>query len=515
MQSCEYAMNTTLSSLIMYNCAMKYVICVIFSHFLQHINLMKIILLKISIVASHHENCYFNFFIFFSGYAIHRTVSKIKYKIKYNCFRSRLKKSRKMNRVELIVDLEKEVVTVDQDGVETEPPRKYSFSIVTLKNREDVEGISNRVSKSISKDEGSYKPATTASRRSRSAINYTKINAKEIEEVTGPNGTNKGKEKSTTNKDFVFNQRDNHKEQIPNGTYRRRKKTTCNCTTATKIEARSMVYLSIHNRKKRKPKTKICPLGNKNRTRTINYIKNRFQKGEGPITAELNVSKFKDREIAISRMWHYIDNTAYIFKQKGAKEDILSLVYELENLLAVINTGVDQIDRLLEANHRDGHMEENLDILLIAERTEAVLGAEWAIRKNRQVRKTWGQKLKHAFFRKMANFEVKLNNIGSFTEDIQNFVTSILRENEEGNFTKIQKLQKSLKELAHKVRHERNKALNIVETIEKNSQEPRNIDELYTEISEIMKEVSMIAKPKEHDICENNDFFLQNMLFLC
>lgn len=47
---------------------------------------------------------------------------------------------------------------------------------------------------------------------------------------------------------------------------------------------------------------------------------------------ELQASKSKHREITIMRMWHYIDNATYIFKHKGTKEDLLSLVYELKIL---------------------------------------------------------------------------------------------------------------------------------------------------------------------------------------
>ena len=131
-------------------------------------------------------------------------------------------------------------------------------------------------------------------------------------------------------------------------------------------------------------------------------------------------------------------------------------------------------------------MEDDLDVLLVAERTEAILQAEWTIRKNyiKQVRKILNFKLAKISFRKMANLEVKLNNIGAYTGEIQDFVTSLLRENKNINSAKIKKLQKTLQEMGQKVRLERNKALAIVEVIEKNSQEPRSIDELYTEISE-------------------------------
>ena len=66
----------------------------------------------------------------------------------------------------------------------------------------------------------------------------------------------------------------------------------------------------------------------------------------------------------------------------------------------------------------------------------------------------------------MANFEVKLNNICAFTGDIQCFITSLLRENKSVNIAKVKKLQKLLKELAFKVKLERNKAISIVEVIE-------------------------------------------------
>ena len=42
-----------------------------------------------------------------------------------------------------------------------------------------------------------------------------------------------------------------------------------------------------------------------------------------------------------------------------------------------IDIGVEQLDRWLKVDHRDKHMEDDLDVLLIAEKTEAILEAEW------------------------------------------------------------------------------------------------------------------------------------------
>ena len=398
-----------------------------------------------------------------------------------------------MNRVLSIVDMEKEVQEVDKQGLPVGDARRVTFSIVNFQ-QEEMETLPTDNNRRSSRSSHHRNENTNLEPEiNDNPGDLTRINVRSKSNGNNAKTIAKGDDKKLISKETCsISKRDNHKEQIPRGSYRRRKKTSCTCTTATKFETKPAVFLSIHNRKKRKPKTKICPLGNKNRTRTINYIKNRFQRGEGIMINELQASKHKSMEMSIARMWHYIDNTAYIFKQKGSKEDLISLVYELENLSFAIDIGVEQLDRWLEADHRDRHMEDDLDVLLVAERTEAILQAEWTIRKNyiKQVRKILNFKLVKTSFRKMANLEVKLNNIGAYTGEIQDFVTSLLRENKNINSAKIKKLQKTLQEMGQKVRLERNKALAIVEVIEKNSQEPRSIDELYTEISERLGEVS-------------------------
>ena len=291
-----------------------------------------------------------------------------------------------MNRVESITDLVKEVLVLDSEGLPVGKARKVVFSIVNLKEEktdenetEDKDYNRRRTSRSSFKgqEENIFNANLDSNSETREA-SFTNISARNKENINESRIIVKGRDRKSTNNEICeINQRDNHKEQIPRGTTRRRKKTNCTCTTTTKIEAKPSVFLSIHNRKKKKPKTMICPLGNKNRTKTITYIKNRFQRGEGSMITELQASKHKRTEAAIARMWHYIDNTTYIFKQKGSKEDILSLVYELENLMFAIDIGVEQLDRWLKVDHRDKHMEDDLDVLLIAEKTEAILEAEW------------------------------------------------------------------------------------------------------------------------------------------
>lgn len=112
----------------------------------------------------------------------------------------------------------------------------------------------------------------------------------------------------------------------------------------------------------------------------------------------------------------------------------------------------------------------------------------------------------NTYFRKMADFEVKLNNIGSYTGDIQSIITSLLLETKDGNVAKVKRFQKSLKYLGYKARAEKNRALNIVETIEKSSHEPRSIDELYSDIVELLGEVSRKADFDYLNVCTISSF---------
>ena len=83
---------------------------------------------------------------------------------------------------------------------------------------------------------------------------------------------------------------------------------------------------------------------------------------------ELQANKAKNREMAMCRMWHYIDNTAFIIKQKGCKEEILSLVFELENLLTDTHLAKEQVERLLDAHKADRNMVDLQDTILIAKK---------------------------------------------------------------------------------------------------------------------------------------------------
>lgn len=227
-------------------------------------------------------------------------------------------------------------------------------------------------------------------------------------------------------------------------------------------------------------------------------------RGEGPMIIEIQANKAKNREMAMCRMWHYIDNTAFIIKQKGCKEEILSLVFELENLLSVTYLAKEQVERLLDAHKADRNIVELQDTILIAEKTEAILGAEWNIRKNVQVNHIQYYYANLNNFRKMSNFEAKLSVIGSYTGDIQNFLAEILRDNSKRNTDNARRFLSSLKLVAYKAKTEMNNARSIVQSIEKNSPDPRSIDELYSDLTDIIAEVSP---------CKKMEFRLKNTIF--
>ena len=77
------------------------------------------------------------------------------------------------------------------------------------------------------------------------------------------------------------------------------------------------------------------------------------------------------------------------------------------------------------------------------------------MKKSKQVFMFYNKHRNNTYFRKMADFEVKLNNIGSYTGDIQSIITSLLLETKDGNFAKVKRFQKSLKYLGYKARAEK------------------------------------------------------------
>ena len=109
-----------------------------------------------------------------------------------------------------------------------------------------------------------------------------------------------------------------------------RTKKKCNCTVITTTEALEMPFITLHNRKEKYIKNNPCPVGSISRKSTINQIKKKFLRGDGPMIKEFKCNKLKDKEVRILRMWHYLDNTAFIIKQTGTRNDITKLFSDTE-----------------------------------------------------------------------------------------------------------------------------------------------------------------------------------------
>ena len=130
-----------------------------------------------------------------------------------------------------------------------------------------------------------------------------------------------------------------------------RTKRKCNCTIITTIEALEMPFLTLHKRTE-KYKNNPCPVGSISRKTTINQIKKKFLRGDGPMMKEFKCNRLKDKEVRILRMRHYLDNTAFIIKQTGTKNDITKLFHELANLSSALYNGCEQFGKQREQHNK-------------------------------------------------------------------------------------------------------------------------------------------------------------------
>ena len=225
-----------------------------------------------------------------------------------------------------------------------------------------------------------------------------------------------------------------------------RTKRKCNCTIITTIEALEMPFLTLHNRKKKYIKNNPCPVGSMTRKSTINQIKKKFLRGDVPMLKELKCNKLKDKEIRILRMWHYLDNTAFIIKQTGTKNDITKLFHELANLSSALYNGCEQLGKIIEADEISRQTVIEAETIKKAEIQEATLAGEWILKLNKQVKLCYKKNtLKVHFFRKMANIEILLNNIGEYPEQIQKIINEILQELKNRKIKNVKTVRNRLK----------------------------------------------------------------------
>ena len=280
----------------------------------------------------------------------------------------------------------------------------------------------------------------------------------------------------------------------------------------SKKKQKKKVTFQTKSNKQSKSKTDINKIeptihgGDKINTRYRTRIKSTYQKNTGPMIKEMSANKPEDRIIAAYRMQEYIENAAYIIKQTGNKEDMISLIFELENLITATGIVRSQIHRWKEADDLRYDINEYASRLKKAEIQEAILGGEWILRNNRQVKTYFIKKLQIYYFRpRMTNMEGKIINIETFPDILRNHLKDALKEAVDGPIKDLEKFDSAVKQLA--MRDEVSKLKKSVHTIDLNSPTPRNLEELYKDIEDIVGEVGLTISVKKININLKKGFY--------
>ena len=129
----------------------------------------------------------------------------------------------------------------------------------------------------------------------------------------------------------------NHDEisRTRKGRARKKNRVTCHCATRTIVESVNIPNITLHNRKINKIATGSCPLANKLRRDAIKKVQEDRNKGQGNMIDKMKVTKHQERLIALARIKHYIGNVAFTIKNSGNQEDMLSLIFEIENVVGI------------------------------------------------------------------------------------------------------------------------------------------------------------------------------------
>ena len=351
--------------------------------------------------------------------------------------------------------------------------RKLPFTAL-----QNIVGASAGISETRSSNSATHLEGSSSRKRTRSSLNfgtmdqlttaiYTPENRSAITGATFQEGnsivTMKG------NKSFHRKQQDQNKRTTEN--VRKNHLSGCSCCITTTVETFHMPFISIHNIKNRKPRADTCVQGSINRRNTIRNIKNRAMKGKGPMREELQINPDKSKEVALQRMWHYVDTVTYLTKQKGTKEDMLNLVSELENLYSVLHSGNQQILRWMDAHFLVKKLDDNQIALQRAERHEATLDAEWRIRQEYKVTNPYQITQTMYIFRKMANLEFKIYNISTFAGEFQEMLISSLFKKTPDNIDTVECFQAKIRWLMIKVKLELKRTKGIIDNIDSHSPE--------------------------------------------
>ena len=96
---------------------------------------------------------------------------------------------------------------------------------------------------------------------------------------------------------------------------------------------------------------------------------------------EMKATKHQERLIALARIKHYIGNVAFTIKNSGNQEDMLSLIFEIEKVIGILEAGRRPIRRWFDAGNYDNFLYEAARRVKAAEMSEAILGGEWFLKR--------------------------------------------------------------------------------------------------------------------------------------
>ena len=279
----------------------------------------------------------------------------------------------------------------------------------------------------------------------------------------------------------------NHDEisRTRKGRARKKNRVTCHCATRTIVESVNIPNITLHNRKINKIATGSCPLANKLRRDAIKKVQEDRNKGQGNMIDKMKVTKHQERLIALARIKHYIGNVAFTIKNSGNQEDMLSLIFEIENVVGILETGRRQIRRWIDAVNYDNFLTARK--VKAAEMSDAILGGEWFQKKANKVKIS---NIKHKtvlYFRKMVSIENKLNIISMFVGDFHEYLKDALVDVKEGRIEDLELFDEQMEQVRNIATAEIKLIREIVDKINENNPDPDNLNRLYEEIQGILK----------------------------
>lgn len=99
----------------------------------------------------------------------------------------------------------------------------------------------------------------------------------------------------------------------------------------------------------------------------------------------------------------------------------------------------------------------------------------------------------------MSSIEGKINNIETFPHILREHLKDALKEAVDGPLKNLENFDEAIKQLYLATRKEVNKLRGIARIIDINSAVPRNLDELYKNIEEVVGEVGLVTLFKKEN----------------